>query len=138
MTNEEIENWLKRKGRDRAWLALQIPASKGTVDNWFSKGFSAPALTVIQLLMDKDEDASANDTGLIQFTVDEFERIERARQRSGYESRPPFYRDAILKQITAMEAEMPTIKLPTAYGKPTKPTAPASDLRVADENASEN
>lgn len=117
-----------------------MDVSPGTVDQWFAeRGFSSSALATIKLLMERDEQATpTNDTGLIQFSVDEFERIERARQRSGYESRPPFYRDAILKQITAMEAEMPTIKLPTAYGKPTKPTAPASDLRVADENPSEN
>lgn len=134
MTNEEIEDWLKRKGRDRAWLASQIPASKGTVDNWFSKGFSAPALTVIKLLMNKDDEEPTNDTGLIQFTVDEFERIESARKRAGYETRPPFYRDAILKQVEAMEAEMPTLRLPKPITYlPAAGSKPDPELRMADE-----
>ena len=86
--------------------------SPGTVDQWFAeRGFSDSALATIKLLMHRDLETFSNDTGLIKFTTDEFERIERARQRLGYTERPPFYRDAILKQVEAIEAEMPTISL---------------------------
>jgi hypothetical protein len=133
LSNEEIDAWLKSHGRDREWLADQIPASIGTVYNWFSKGFSKSAMKTIALLMERDQGASA-DTGLIQFTVDEFERIERARQQAGYETRPPFYRDAILKQVDALEKEMPTLRLPKPITYlPAGGSKPDADLRIADE-----
>ena len=125
LTKDQIRAWLALHQRDRKWLAQQMDVSPGTVDQWFAeRGFSSSALATIRLLMERDEQAApTNDTGLIQFTVDEFERIERARQRSGYESRPPFYRDAILKQITAMEAEMHSlsvaVSMPVSYVPPT-------------------
>lgn len=138
LSNDDIDAWLKSRGRDREWLAEQIPASVGTVYNWFSKGFSKPALKVIELLMERDKApcGKAQDTGLIQFTVDEFERIERARQRAGYESRPPFYRDAILKQVDAMEAEMHSlpvaVSMPVSYVPPKEMETFEPALRVAE------
>lgn len=114
-----------------------MDVSPGTVDQWFAeRGFSSSALATIKLLMQRDEQTAAptNDTGLIQFTVDEFERIESARKRAGYETRPPFYRDAILKQVEAMEAEMPTLRLPKPITYlPAAGSKPDAELRMADE-----
>lgn len=130
---------MHRLGRDREWLAEQMNVSPGTVDQWFAeRGFSKSALATISLLMERDQtkSSSMSDTGLIQFTVDEFERIERARQRAGYESRPPFYRDAILKQVDAMEAEMHslpvTVSMPVSYVPPKEMETFEPALRVAE------
>lgn len=119
-TNDEIEAWLKRHDRDRVWLAGKLPAAKGTVDNFFSKGFSNWALTTIKLLMERDaaQTDPVNDTGLVQFTVEEFERIEKARVAACYETRPPFYHDAIIRRVAEIESEMNIIKLPVRYGDP--------------------
>jgi hypothetical protein len=131
-SNDEIEAWLKANGRDREWMAEQLAASIGTVYNWFSKGFSRPAMKTIGLLMQRDEQATpTNDTGLIQFTVDEFERIETARKRAGYETRPPFYRDAILKQVELIEAEMPTLPVNASISY-LKETPPDLTIKVAE------
>lgn len=98
-----VTDWLKKHGRDREWLALQCNAEIGTVNSWFStRGFSDSALATIDKLMQLDELASkqpADETGLIQFTTAEFERLEKARVAVGAPPRPQFYRDAILQYV---------------------------------------
>lgn len=112
LTKDQISDWLKRAGRDRYWLGDKCGVSKGTVDQWFYKGFSDAALATIRALMELDEQAGqggGNDTGLIQFSTGEFERIERARVAVGSPTRPEFYRDAIVeyvKEIEAMEGRL--------------------------------
>lgn len=109
LTKENIRAWLESIGKDRAWLAEQCGTEKGTVDSWFSKrGFPDTALATIRLLMrqhNRGAEGSPTDTGLIQFTVTEFERIEAARKALLFETRPPFYRAAILDYLDRYEAE---------------------------------
>jgi hypothetical protein len=132
LTKDQIRAWLALHKRDRKWLADQMNVSPGTVDQWFAeRGFSDSALATIKLLMDRDLETPSNDTGLIQFTTDEFERIERARQRLGYTERPPFYRDAILKQVESIEAEMPTLPVNASISY-LKETPPDLTIKVAE------
>lgn len=42
-TREDIKNWLKGTGKDRAWLGETIGVSKRTVDNWLSGADPIPA-----------------------------------------------------------------------------------------------
>ena len=108
MTKDKIRKWLAAKGRDREWLAQQCGASKGTVDQWFYRGFSDSALATIDKLMQLDELQSSqatDETGLIQFSTAEFEEIERARAAVGNPTRPQFYRDAILQYVEDLNAE---------------------------------
>ncbi len=109
LTKNEIVTWLKDHRRDRQWLAKQCGVSVGTVNNWFSTGFSAAALAAIDKLMKLDEMAAAHadpsdDTGLILFSTAEFERLERARALVGNPPRRQFYRDAILQYLNEIEA----------------------------------
>lgn len=105
-----ILDWLKRHGRDREWLAEKCNAEMGTVNSWFStRGFSDSALATIEVLMQLDavkaDGTNAPDeTGLIELTTGEFERIEKARELTGFETRPEFYREAILKFVEEIEA----------------------------------
>lgn len=103
LTKNQIRDWLLEKKRDREWLATQCGVSKGTVDQWFAeRGFSESALATIDKLMQIDKLAAhqpADETGLIQFTTAEFERLEKARVAVGAPPRPQFYRDAILQYV---------------------------------------
>lgn len=55
----EIKAWLKRIGRDRTWLALQIKRSKSTLDEWLSEGgtISAAYECLIKKLMQETDDS---------------------------------------------------------------------------------
>lgn len=50
-TKEEIDNWLKQTGKNRAWLADQCGVSPGRVYIWFSKNSTIPAKA--QIIIDK-------------------------------------------------------------------------------------
>lgn len=102
LNKEQISAWLVHLGKDRDWLAQMCGVSKGTVDQWFSRGFSDQALATIGLLMQK-EVRPIDETALIAFNAGEFEKIDRARRGLGYSSRPPFYRDAILDYVQGWE-----------------------------------
>lgn len=98
-TKDQIRSWLTQMGKDREWLAQQCGVSKGTVDQWFYRGFSDAAVAAISNLMKLHSRTDADDTGLIQFTTSEFEEIEKVRFRVGDPPRPQFYRDAILQFV---------------------------------------
>lgn len=102
LNKEQISAWLVQQGKDRDWLSRMCGVSKGTVDQWFSRGFSDQALATIDLLMQK-EVRPIDETALIAFNAGEFEKIDRARRGLGYSSRPPFYRDAILDYVQTWE-----------------------------------
>lgn len=102
LNKEQISDWLVQLGKDREWLSKKCGVSKGTVDQWFSRGFSDQAQATIGLLMQK-EVRPEDETALIAFNATEFEKIDRARRGLGYSSRPPFYRDAILDYVQNWE-----------------------------------
>lgn len=107
-TKEELSDWLKRHDRTREWLAEATGKSLGTIHNWFSnRTIPEDARATIALLMERDDVARSapDETGLIQFTTGEFERIEAARLAVGNPPRPEFYRDAILQFVEDLEEE---------------------------------
>ena len=96
MTKTEIKQWLDKTGKDRAWLAMQIGCTIGTLNQWFSKlGFPEWALLSIERLANPQQDKTS---GLeVTFTAREFDRIEEARKLSGQTTRAQYYTDAILE-----------------------------------------
>ena len=108
INKETVLEWLKTRGRSREWLSERCGAEMGTVNSWFStRGFSDAAVAAIRLLMELDDQSAANalaDPGMIQFTLSEFERIERARLAVGSPPRPKFYHDAIVNYIDHIES----------------------------------
>lgn len=109
LTKIEIQSWLYAKHNgSREWLATKLGVSKGTVDQWFSRGFSDSALAGIAMIMELDASSpsvgdGSDETSLIQFTSGEFERIEAARAAVGSPARPVFYRDAIIAYVDGIE-----------------------------------
>jgi hypothetical protein len=94
MTKDELKNWLANNQKDRAWLAQEIGVSKGTVDQWFSKGFPEWAIMAIKRMSEQPLD----DAGLdVAFTAAEFELIEAARLLSAHPTRSAFYHTAIMQ-----------------------------------------
>ncbi|QHV14083.1 hypothetical protein C5O10_06890 [Akkermansia muciniphila] len=55
---EDIKTWLKKIGRDRAWLAEKTLVSKRTVDNWLSAGkpIVPQKMELIEKLMSGEEE----------------------------------------------------------------------------------
>lgn len=108
MTKDQIKNWLTDNQRDRAWLAQEIGISKGTVDQWFSKGFPEWAVKAIERMGDQPLDACGLD---VAFTAAEFELIEAARLLSAHPTRSAFYHTAIMQftdEILEREADPKT------------------------------
>jgi kynurenine formamidase len=105
MTKDEIKNWLAEGKRGRAWLAQEIGVSKGTVDQWFSKGFPEWAVKAIERMGEQPLDACGLD---VAFTAAEFELIEAARLLSAHPTRSAFYHTAIMQftdEILEREAD---------------------------------
>lgn len=96
MTKENIRDWLDTIGQDRFWLASQLGSTKGTLDQWFSRGFPEWAEKAIKRIAAQQSSADS-DPNSVQFTIAEFEMIDRARRKVGYETRREFYRDAIIE-----------------------------------------
>lgn len=105
----QVTNWLKRHGRDRQWLAEKCHAEIGTVNSWFStRGFSDAAKASISALMELDEikeSGPGNDVGSVQFTADEWEKVEMARAVVGNPPRPVFYHNAIMAFVERLQTE---------------------------------
>lgn len=99
LTRDEIAAWLTVIGKDRFWLAEKCGSTKHTVDSWFStRGFPRPALVIIERLMRDTGHGITADLSRIQFTIAEWEHIERAREKAGYIQRQDFFRDAIVEK----------------------------------------
>jgi len=83
MTKDNIKTWLKRSGRDRAWLADQLGVSKKTVDNWLSvQDIPEAKLALIQRLHADDLAAAARQTQLSEPTNQIFSvEVDHARFR---------------------------------------------------------
>jgi hypothetical protein len=107
MDKDKLKSWLATEGRDREWLANQIGSVKGTVDQWFSRGFPEWACKSIERLMHPIEGGNDTTGFEVTFTAREFERIEEARKLLGIATRKLYYEEAIAEytdQILAREA----------------------------------
>ena len=124
MDKIEIRNWLEKRGQTREWLAREIGVSKGTVDQWFSKGFPEWAVKAIQRLDGIPVNATA---GLeVTFTSAEFERIERARELSGHSTRAEYYQTAITEYTDKILADEAKSQAPTVIQGPFPRTSSSS------------
>lgn len=133
ITKVQIQDWLKRHGRDRLWLAKQCGVAEGTVDHWFSaRGFSDAALATIRLLMERDSGSgcvieTTAELGPLAFSAAEFEQLERARALVGSPPRLKFYRDALMQYIARLEQETAAATGADATAMPVLPApAPSS------------
>lgn len=117
MDNETIEAWLDSLGKDRHWLASEMGISKGTLDNGFSKGFTARAKKQIQDLMNPP------DAMELEFTDRQFDLITEAMKIGAYTARKDFYKDAIIdraRQITEADARSKIIDGKTHFDASSK------------------
>lgn len=96
----EILAWMRANKMKREQLAGELGASKGTLDNWFSKGFPEWALKAIERLKNPTGDMSA---GLeVTFTASEFAEILEAMDIVGCSSLKTFYEEAIRNHVGAI------------------------------------
>lgn len=128
LNKDQISRWLDQLEKDREWLARKCGVSKGTVDQWFSRGFSDQALATIGLLMQK-EGGAEDEAALISFNATEFEKIDKARRGLGYSSRPPFYSDAILDYVKNWEKSKTGSVLPFAVAAEDTYPPPITETR---------
>ena len=107
-TTEQIKAWLRKSGKDRLWLAELLKVTKGTLDQYFSRGFPDWAARNVQLLaITKDPSTSGLD---IKFSPAEWAVIQEAMSQAGYTDQQQFFRDAIViygEQI--LSGEQPTV-----------------------------
>lgn len=102
MKKDEIRYWLISQKRDRAWLAAQIGVSKGTIDQWFSKGFPDWAQKSIARLMNPLQHKAS---GLeLVFTHDEWMEITQAMKIIGHVRHSDFYHYAITEKAAEIIA----------------------------------
>ena len=89
---EDIKTWLKKIGRDRAWLAEKTLVSKRTVDNWLSAGkpIVPQKMELIEKLMSGEDHGAAFDDefgvarrGVIKITVFVIRRVSRVAVLGG-------------------------------------------------------
>lgn len=93
----EILTWMRANKLKRDDLAEKLGSSKGTLDNWFSKGFPEWALKAIGRLKNPTGDMSA---GLeVTFTASEFAEILEAMEIVGCSSLKTFYEEAIRNHV---------------------------------------
>lgn len=91
---DELKAWLRSKNKTREDFATDLGAKKGTLDNWFSKGFPDWAIKSITRLRSPTE---TDTSGLeVTFTAAEFELIEKARLLTEHTTRAAFYHAAIM------------------------------------------
>lgn len=96
-TKAEILGWMRTNKMTRELLAKELGASKGTLDNWFSKGFPEWALKAIERLKNPTGDMTA---GLeVTFTAGEFAEILEAMDIVGCNSLKTFYEEAIRNHV---------------------------------------
>jgi hypothetical protein len=78
---ETIQAWLKRIGKDREWLAVQVgAASRHTVDKWLGPNAIVPPgkLALIQKLMNDPPEMSQ-----IRMPLEVFQRLQRVHDTTG-------------------------------------------------------
>jgi hypothetical protein len=125
MTTDQIKAWLKDLRKDRQWLSQQLKATKGTVDQWFSRGFPPGPLAMIKLLMQKQESTSGLD---VQFSPSEWSEIEQAMTNAGYSEQRKFFKDGIMSYAESIN-ERPKNVEPLPSPEPEM-------LRVAEDSPS--
>lgn len=123
ISTQTAKDWLEKKNLSRQWLADEIGAKLGTVNNWFTEG-SFPVWAEKHIARIIREDDSPDK---IRFTMAEFDLLEAARKLAGYEDRIEFFRDALTKYAESLTSA------PTAPLTLLKPP-PESGLKVADDS----
>jgi len=123
MTTEHIRSWLESTGKDRQWLADQIEAKKGSVDQWFSRGFPAWAVKSIERLMSAPSPGSLH----IHLDAEQWSLVDAARRLSGYHDTATFARDVIIIKAReiASKGTDPTDVAPAAGEPHPAPHTPA-------------
>lgn len=100
LTQDQIAEWLKqRHGGDREWLANAMGFSAGALAHCFStRGFSRHGRAIVAKLMELDEAAAMPSSLLddVQLSVQQWERMEQARQAQGNPARPVSIRESIV------------------------------------------
>lgn len=121
---QKVRDWLEATDRSRQWLAEEIGAKLGTVNNWFTEGnFPLWAEKHIARIMREDEHPSK-----VQFTLEEFDNIEAARKLAGYDDRFEFFKDALIKYARSLTSPAePEQKKPELYVLKTEPGAKVAD-----------
>lgn len=78
MKPDQIKQWLKETGKDRAWLAEKCGVSKSTVDGWMAgRTIPKPAIVTISSLMFEETSLSP------KFTLDQFSKIQQRAKAEG-------------------------------------------------------
>lgn len=124
----KLKAWMRDQNITRSDLAGDLGISKGTLDNWCSKGFPDWGIKAVARLMHPL--VAEGDDLEVSFTTREFDRIEEARRLVGSPTRKAFYEEAILdyaSQILAREAAEQSV------AKPLPPAANIIDLKAAEE-----
>jgi hypothetical protein len=101
--NKEIKDWMRSNAMKREQLATDLGVSKGTLDNWFYRGFPDWAVKAISRIMNPTDDLSA---GLeVTFTASEFREILEAMEIVGTTSLKTFYEEAIKNHVEKIMAD---------------------------------
>lgn len=137
---DELKAWLRSKNKTREDFAADLGAKKGTLDNWFSKGFPDWAVKSIARLRSPIE---SDTSGLeVTFTAAEFELIEKARRLTEHATRSSYYHAAIMDYTDELLAAEKADAKPAAPSVITGPWASSStsyprpndgDIKVAED-----
>lgn len=78
-SKQEIEAWLDKLGKPRAWLAEQMNVSAETVKGWLSNGrpITGSSVVLLQQLMNPNPELNP------EFTLQEWEQIEELARQAG-------------------------------------------------------
>lgn len=101
----EVTDFLSRRRKDRAWLAKQVGAVTGTVNNWFSAN-ALPNWAAISIarLIDEYERPTPSATEL-SFTLEQWKTVQAAAEISGAASVDDFIRQVITQEAERLAEE---------------------------------
>lgn len=102
----KLKTWMRDQNITRSQLAADLGISKGTLDNWCSKGFPEWGIKAVARLMHPL--VAEGDDLEVSFTTKEFDRIEEARRLVGSPTRKAFYEEAILEYVSHILAREAT------------------------------
>lgn len=102
----KLKAWMRDQNITRSDLAADLGISKGTLDNWCSKGFPEWGIKAVSRLMHPL--VAEGDDLEVSFTTKEFDRIEEARRLVGSPTRKAFYEEAILEYVSHILAREDT------------------------------
>ncbi|MDF1813856.1 MAG: hypothetical protein P1V20_16765 [Verrucomicrobiales bacterium] len=99
ITIEIVEEFLKTLKKDRTWLAAELGCSRGTVNNWFSKGvFPLWAENSIRRIINEFEQKQKPGSEDLQFTFREWQSIQQAMERAGVRDIDSFIRAVLIEK----------------------------------------